>query len=229
MTGARDAILGAIRGSLGRDKPIADAARDALDERIASHPRNIVPARADLPTAARLDLFQQYAEKAAATVTRVADMAAVPQAVSDYLRRENLPSRFVMAPDPTLDAAPWADLPMLEHRRGKPEPSDEVGVSSMFAAVAETGSLVALSGPDHPSTLNFLPETHIVVLPADRVTGSYEDVWDRLRQHQTDGTLPRTVNMITGPSLSGDIEQTLLHGAHGPRRLHIFLVGDGTA
>ena len=229
MTDARKAIFGAMRNALGRSGPINGAARDALDARLASHPRNIIPARADLPTPARLDLFQQYAEKAAATVTRLADMAAVPQAVADYLRRENLPSRFVMAPDPTLDDAPWASLPMLDHRRGKPEPEDEVGVSSMFAAIAETGTLMALSGPDHPSTLNFLPETHIVVLPADRVIASYEDAWDKLRQHQANGTLPRTVNMITGPSLSGDIEQTLLHGAHGPRRLHILLVGDGTA
>ncbi len=227
MTDARTGILGNVRAALGRSAPLTGPARDALDERLTNHPRNIVPARADLSTAARLDLFQQYAEKASATVTRVADMAAVPQAVSDYLRRENLPSRFVMAPDATLDEAPWASMPLLEHRRGKPDPADEVGVSSMFAAVAETGSLIALSGPDHPSTLNFLPETHIVILPVDRVTGSYEDVWDRLRRHQADGSLPRTVNMITGPSLSGDIEQTLLHGAHGPRRLHIVLVGDG--
>ena len=156
-------------------------------------------------------------------------MAAVPAAVADYLRRENLPSKLVMAPDPTLDGVPWESQPLLERRLGKPEIQDQVGLSSAFAAVAETGSLIALSGPDHPSTLNFLPETHIVVLPADRVTGSYEDVGDNLRQRQAGAHLPRTVNMITGPSLSGDIEQTLQHGAHGPRRLHIVLVGDGSA
>ncbi len=229
MSDSRAQILGAVRSALGRTEPRAAADRATLDRQLAAHPRNLIPARADLPPAERLDLFQHYAEKAASTVERVADMAAVPQAVADYLRRENLPAKLVMAPDPSLDAAPWDSQPLLERRRGKPAPEDQVGLSSMFAAVAETGSLIALSGPDHPSTLNFLPETHIVVLPAARVTGSYEDVWDKLRAQQTDATLPRTVNMITGPSLSGDIEQTLQHGAHGPRRLHILLVGDGSA
>jgi L-lactate dehydrogenase complex protein LldG len=81
-----------------------------------------------------------------------------------------------------------------------------------------------ISGPDNPTTLNFLPETHIVVLPKSAVTGSYEDVWDRLRQHVGEGVMPRTVNLVTGPSRTGDIEQTIELGAHGPRRLHIILL-----
>jgi L-lactate dehydrogenase complex protein LldG len=56
------------------------------------------------------------------------------------------------------------------------------------------------------------------------VTGSYEDAWDRLRRHVGDGVMPRTVNLITGPSRTGDIEQTIELGAHGPRRLHIILL-----
>ena len=86
------------------------------------------------------------------------------------------------------------------------------------------------SGPAHPSTLNFVPETHVVVLPASRVVKSYEDVFDAVRELTADpdrgGLPPRTVNFITGPSRSGDIEQTLLLGAHGPRRLHIVIVED---
>jgi L-lactate dehydrogenase complex protein LldG len=49
-------------------------------------------------------------------------------------------------------------------------------------------------------------------------------VWARIRYAYGKGGMPRTVNWITGPSRSGDIEQTLLLGAHGPRRLHILLV-----
>ena len=131
-----------------------------------------------------------------------------------------------MAPDPSLFDVPWRQTPMLEIRRGTPSESDQVSVTSAMAGIAETGTLMMLSGPDHPSTLNFTPDTHIVVLPASRVVGSYEDAWDVLRAKLAGGQLPRTVNHITGPSRSGDIEQTILLGAHGPRRLHIVLVGD---
>ncbi|MEZ5579927.1 MAG: LUD domain-containing protein [Candidatus Competibacteraceae bacterium] len=71
-----------------------------------------------------------------------------------------------------------------------------------------------LSGPHSPpTTLNFLPDTHIVVLRADRIVGAYEDAWDLLRARGLG--MPRTVNFITGPSRSADIEQTVQMGAHG--------------
>ena len=172
------------------------------------------------------------ATKVHATVARVSDMADVPGAVSDYLRGENLPSEVVMAPDPGLDAAPWDDSKLLNIRRGVPGEPDQVSITSAPHAVAETGTLAMFSGPDHPSTLNFIPETHVVVLPASRVVKSYEDVWDAVREQAASGASgrgglpPRTVNFVTGPSRSGDIEQTLLLGAHGPRRLHIVMVED---
>ena len=73
--------------------------------------------------------------------------------------------------------------------------------------------------------LNFLPVNHIVVLRAEQITGAYEEGWRRLRADGEDGAfMPRTVNLITGPSRTGDIEQRLQLGAHGPRRLHIIIV-----
>ena len=230
MTAPRNEILDGIRRSMGRSGPVDDERAAVLRERMARPKRNLVPARADLPPPEMIDLFQAMAEGVFATVERVADMTAVPGAITEYLKRENLPARVVMAPDPSLDDARWESEPLLEIRRGVPEEPDMVSVTSAPAAVAETGTLVMFSGADHPSTLNFLPETHVVVLPADRVAKAYEDVWDLIRQRMADpgngldGMMPRTVNLITGPSRSGDIEQTPLLGAHGPRRLHIILV-----
>ena len=230
MTAPRDDILDGIRRSLGRSGSVDDTRAAELRERMARPQRNLVPARTDLPPSDLIDLFQTMAEGVFASVDRVADMAAVPKVLTEYLKRENLPARVVMAPDPSLDSARWDSEPLLEIRRGVPEEPDMVSVTSAPAAVAETGTLVMFSGADHPSTLNFLPETHVVVLPVDRVAKTYEDVWDLIRQRMADGgngrdgTMPRTVNLITGPSRSGDIEQTLLLGAHGPRRLHIILV-----
>ena len=168
------------------------------------------------------------AEDVFATVERVKNTDEIPDSLTDYLKKENLPAQVVMSPDPYLDNTPWEKQPLLEIRKGIPNEQDMVSVTSAAGAVAETGTLAMFSGPSHPSTLNFLPETHVVVLPVDRITKNYEDIWDIIRQRSTVEDklirMPRTVNFITGPSRSGDIEQTLLLGAHGPRRLHLILV-----
>ena len=104
-----------------------------------------------------------------------------------------------------------------------------VGLSAAFAGIAETGTLMLASDREHPMTLAFLPETAIVVLPVDRIARAYEDALHAFRG--TGRALPRSINLITGPSRSGDIEQTLQLGAHGPKRLLILLIdeasGDG--
>ena len=106
-------------------------------------------------------------------------------------------------------------------RPARAEPGDAVSLTPCLAAVAETGTLMLVSGPQTPTTLNFLPDTHIVVVYAEQVVATYEDGWDLLRTH---GEMPRNVNFITGPSRTGDIEQRIQLGAHGPRRLHIVLI-----
>jgi L-lactate dehydrogenase complex protein LldG len=226
MSIARDQILGSIRANLGRGR-LDDTARAALEARLKTHSRNLVPARAAaLDHAGQVALFVREAEAVAATVARVADLRDVPGAIADYLSRQNLPAQLVMTPDPQLDAIPWHEQPMLAIRKGRAEKDDAVGITGCFAAIAETGTLILISGPDMPTRNNFLPDTHVVVLRADQVVAAYEDGWDRLR---SGGAMPRTVNFITGPSRTGDIEQRIVLGAHGPRRLHIVLVDDAPA
>ena len=229
-SGGRDAILGSIRRSLGRG-PLDEAARAALDEKLAAPAPNIVPARSDVSQDERIALFTSMAEAVFATVERVSGADAVPGAVANYLAGQNLPPSLVMAPDPALDDYPWADRPMLSIRRGVAEEADRVAVTSALMGFAETGTLMMASGPDHPSSLNFLPETHVVVLPAERIGGAYEEGWAKLRADGEGAAgadfMPRTVNLVTGPSRTADIEQTITLGAHGPRRLHIVIVEGG--
>jgi L-lactate dehydrogenase complex protein LldG len=222
----RDDILGGIRHALGRGA-LADEAAGVLAARVAAHRRNLIPARAAvLDPPARIDLFVAMAEGVQTTITRVTSDGDVPEEVARYLAAENLPAELAMAPDPALDVFPWAERPLLHIRRGKAEPSDTVSLTPCLAAVAETGTLMLVSGEATPTTLNFLPDTHIVVLRAHQVVASYEDGWDLLRQRPGEGpkALPRTVNFITGPSRTGDIEQRIELGAHGPRRLHVVLI-----
>ncbi len=221
---ARERILGTIRASITRGGAARDVA--GAHARIANPKANLIPARAQLRHGKQVKLFIKQAEAAAATVVRVASAADAPAAVADYLAAHNLPARAVMAPDPALDALPWRDT-ALELRAGATDGGDAVAVTGTFAAVAETGTLMIASGPDHPTTLDCLPESHVVVLRRDQVVGAYEDGWARLRAAGR-GT-PRTVVFITGPSRTGDIEQTMQLGAHGPRRLHIVLIDEDGA
>ncbi len=227
MSDARTQILGVIRKSLRRDG-LADEKQAEIESRLADPPCGPVPARGQLARTARVQLFIAMAKEAACTVAHVADRAAVPAAIAEYLARENLPAKLRVAPDAAVASLPWSMRPLLEVTTGRSDGGDEVSLTPALAGIAETGTLMLTSGPERPTTLNFLPETHIVLLTADQVVGGMEEAWATLRQRYGRAIMPRTVNLVTGPSRSADIEQTLQMGAHGPRRLHIILV-DGEA
>ena len=165
-----------------------------MSERVAAHRRNLVPARAAaLDDAARIDLFVAMAEEVQTTVARIASEAEIPAEVARYLAAENLPAELVMAPDPALDAIPWHERPLLRIRRGRAEPGDAVSLTPCLAAIAETGTLMLVSGADTPTTLNFLPDTHIVVLRAGQVVAGYEDGWDLVRARAE--TVPKAIRL----------------------------------
>lgn len=220
---ARDSILAKIRRST-LDPRDDSARRAAVSERLRTHPAGIVPARGQIEGEARLALFVEKAEGVSASVTRVASGADVPGAVAAYLRSKNLPQAIRRGSDPRLAALPFETEPQLAVSIGPSDGHDLAGLSHALAGVAETGTVVLTSGPDNPTTLNFLPEHHLVVVAAEDVVGDYETVWARVRSIWGAGAMPRALNMITGPSRSGDIEQTILLGAHGPRSLHLIVV-----
>jgi L-lactate dehydrogenase complex protein LldG len=224
MTSAREEILGTVRRSLGvtgKERPrIAE-----VENRLAGAPKGVLPERGQLTGDALLALFKTQAEATLASYAEVESAADVPAAIAEYLRQGNLPAQLRMGEDPRLAAMPW-DTTALEVSTGRSHGRDLVAVNHAFGAVAETGTLVVASGAGTPTTLNFLPDYAIAVVSRKDVAGDYETVWQRLREHYGKGTMPRTVNWITGPSRSADIEQTMLLGAHGPRSLHVIVVKD---
>jgi L-lactate dehydrogenase complex protein LldG len=203
----RDSVLGQIRQALGR-QPGA-----AITPLPGSGPR---PAYSgDL-----VDHFVAKMREKAATVETLPTLADVPPAVMRFLATLKAGPRLrVSKPLASLN---WpAGLDVLT---GAAVREDETSVTPCFAAVAESGGIVTLSGPETPSTLNFVPDNHIVVVHAAQVLRHFEDVWAQWRA--TGRSLPRTVNVISGPSRTADIEQTIQLGAHGPRRLHILLLAE---
>lgn len=219
----REAILNKVRAALGGAGDPA-VRRAAVEARLARAAPGVIPARGKLDAEARAALFCKMAEKVAATVRRVRSGADVPAAVTDYLRSKNLPASLRMGADERLTAMPWEAQRSLEIRRGPSDGEDEIAVSHAFGGVAETATVVLHSGGDNPTTLNFLPDHHIVVVDAKDIAGDLETVLARVRERFGKGRMPRTLNMVTGPSRSGDIEQKLLLGAHGPRALHLIVV-----
>ena len=188
-----------------------------LEARIAAHRPHVRPALPGDP----LELFIRKVELAAATLAPVRSVAGISKAVLEFLEAHGLPESIVVGTDPLLERVRWSNRLAVARRRA--EASDATSVTTAFAGNAETGTVVLLSDPTSPTTLNFLPENHIVVLERSRILPWTEDVWARVRAER--GDLPRAVNLITGPSRTGDVELQLEFGAHGPRRVHVLLLG----
>jgi L-lactate dehydrogenase complex protein LldG len=222
MTAARTDIFSSIRRSLAV-KGDERTRLQIVAERLDRAPKGVIPARGQVSGEALVEVFRAQAEAALATVRVVDSVAEVPRAVAEFLRDHNLPATLRMGDDPRLKAMPWGET-ALEMSQGRSDGGDLNAVSHALAGVAESGTAIMVSGPENPSTLNFLPDNHIVVIAAKDIAGDYERVFAKLRATYGKGQMPRTVNFITGPSRSGDIEQTLLLGAHGPRRLHVLVV-----
>ncbi len=220
---ARDEVLSRVRGGLGvrGDEP---GRRGLVQSRLRNPHANLIPERAQRPRPETIKLFQTMLEKSGAKVIRVRSLKGLPEAIAAALRDNNLPSRVRLGTD-DIFAGLRAEPGLLEILTGPAEAHDAIGLSHAFAGAAETGTLFLASGPENPSTLNFLPETHLVVILADDIAGSYEESWRKLRAAYGEGQMPRTVNLISGPSRTADIEQTIVMGAHGPKNLTVFIAG----
>lgn len=217
----RDTILQKIRSSLGAAD--GDVVRQkAVARRLKAHPRGVIPDIGENKDAV-LCRFEEKARQAGASVETVT-RRGIARAISTFLREHNLPQQLRMGDDRRLKAIEWPKRGAPDILRGPSDGNDPAGLSYAFAGAGETGTLVLLSGADNPTTINFLPENHIVLIDAADIASGHEAIWTRLRRKLGSGKMPRTVNMITGPSRSADIEQTLIMGAHGPVRLHVIVV-----
>lgn len=209
---ARSRILARVR----RASPASTVAADHLAE--AGTQSAPTPTQAKLSGEEAIVQFMDKAIAADAMASRIADLDALPAALADELRNRNLPAAIRTGDDSIFDR----DWGTLEHSRGVGRLDEPATLSRARYGVAETGTLVFTSGPENPVTLTFLGETHFAVVRAEDIQGGFDEMWTAWRAAEID---PRTTNLVTGPSRSGDIGQVLQLGAHGPVALHIFVVG----
>lgn len=212
---ARNAILSRIRSAQNRPAEPTRAEREAVAAYIEGHSCGPQPAvGADLAAH-----FVQQAKRMSDTVDEVTSMSDVPAAVARYLDGIGVAKRAIAWE--TLSDMAWSEAGVQVEFR-PPRNEDLVGITGAFCAVAETGSLMLLSGAQTWSSASLLPETHIAVVPASRIVAYMEAAFALARAEH--GELPRATNFISGPSRTGDIEQTIVLGAHGPYRVHVIVV-----
>ncbi|WP_250478771.1 MULTISPECIES: lactate utilization protein C [unclassified Caballeronia] len=215
---ARRNILARIRSAQGRRGTATDAERAGADEYVERHPAGPRP---PLPQT-RDELIARFtleAERLSTTVAEVESIDDAPAEAVRYLQSLNLPVDVVAWP--ALAHLRWSEAGIRAAFR-KPADEDLVGITGCFCATAETGSLVLLSGAQTPASGALLPQTHIAIMPASRIVAAHEDAFALMRAER--GELPRAVNFVSGPSRTGDIEQTIVLGAHGPYRVHVIVV-----
>jgi len=204
---ARDNILARLRRATGAGDAPARSGRLAP-----------VPAQGRTEGEARIAQFIAKVKAVDGTASRLASMDDLAEALAEELRNRNLPAAIRTGADDAFDR----DWGTVERSVGPGRIEEPATLSRAQMGVAETGTLILASGPDNPVTLTFLGETHFVVLRSEDIKAGFEDMWAEVRARGLD---PRTVNMVTGPSRSADIGQTLQLGAHGPVALHVFVVG----
>ena len=212
---ARDNILGRIRTALGRNAPLTEQQSAQMRAKLTDHPRGPLPSM----NWELLPRFRERCKSLSSTVDQAASLAEVPAAVARYLGQNGLPLQAVCWPE--FSRLDWSAAGLQMEARPAAG-HDKVGVTGVYCAIAETGTLMLLSGEHtHPVT-SLLPDTHIAIVPAARIVRSMEDGWDLLRREH--GSLPRQVAFVSGPSRTADIEMTLVLGIHGPYRVHIIVV-----
>ena len=214
---ARDNILGRIRSALGRTGPLSEAQSASMRARLREHPRGPLPSL-DWEPVAR---FKERCLALSSSVAQVRERSDAPAAIAHYLAQKDLPRAGVCWPE--LAELGWQGAGLrIEPRPARGE--DKVGITGCYCAIAETGTLMLLSGADTHAATSLLPDTHIAVVRASRIVRSLEDAWDLLRREH--GSLPRQVAFVSGPSRTADIEMTMVLGIHGPYRVHVILLAD---
>jgi len=215
---SRDRILARVKRATGGGNNVAVAARLGHHISVDAPGAAPIPAAARTQGPARVTQFIEKAIGADATASRIASLDDLPAALAHELRSRNLPAAIRTGYDPAFDR----DWGTIEHTTGPGRLEEPATLSRAHLAMAETGTLLLASGAENPVTLTFLGETHFVVVAAEDIQAGFEDMWAEWRKRALD---PRTVNLVTGPSRSADIGQTLQLGAHGPVALHVFVVG----
>ncbi len=222
MSDARAAIFAKIK-AVDAKRTTTDPA--AAKARLQSPPPQLVPAMGRLTKDEARDTFITKAIALGCTVADCTGMEAVPAAVAAYLSEQKTDLAVALPADDDLAPLGWVSAGLSTSATIDRQALDgATSVTRARAGVAETGAVAVMSASRYPVSLGLLPDRHIIVLRVDEIVGGYEDVWTLARDGRDNQGMTRALIFVGGPSRTGDIEATLVMGAHGPRAVHIILV-----
>jgi L-lactate dehydrogenase complex protein LldG len=202
------------------------ASRGAAAQEIAAdHARIGQGPSARLPHADIATAFLTNVLKNSGTVAVAADRSAAVKEIGRYLFDQYHSRKLLVSNDRRLAALPWRDAGLLP-RFGSAQDGDLAALSFAQIGVAETGSVLTVTGKANPSANNLLPESYIILVDIADVVTTLNDGLNRLNLGSEVETRPRGINFISGPSRTADIAMKLVTGAHGPRFWHVILLGE---
>lgn len=170
--------------------------------------------------------FRDRVLASSASLIEVEAMGDAPSMIREKFECLEMKGPIVIGADPELaKLSATAGSGQLEFAKHLSGTGDQIAMSRALAGIAETGSLALISGRDNPVSLNYLPDLHIILLSKADVVATLDDVWPMVRKQFKEAPWPRSINLVTGPSRTADVEQTIQLGAHGPRHLLVLLVG----
>jgi L-lactate dehydrogenase complex protein LldG len=191
--------------------PTPASGTDASPERFLQALRAVAGEGELVPRARLADAVARVA----ATVSRDRRRAVVAPDALDFAAKE-IEAGLALADVELLRPSNGAEWRVDAERAG-------LGVTNAALGVASTGSVLIASGADSPRATSILPESHLVILPADRLVPGLEEALDAVTQLADACSNPF---LVTGPSRTSDIEMEMVLGAHGPRSVHVLLVTD---
>jgi L-lactate dehydrogenase complex protein LldG len=148
---------------------------------------------------------------ALAAFLRARDCHKVVMPVSPFLQKLGLPAAL---PLEGVELRTWDEVSLDETYEY------DCGITDVYAAVAETGSLVIRPSPEHGRAISLMPPIHVAIVEPKNLVPDLVDLCELLtRESSASGTV-----IITGPSKTADIEMNLVIGVHGPRMVQVFLL-----
>ncbi len=205
--------------------------RELSAEQVASELNHLGQAPVPvLPAQSMIEAFLINVLNNQGTVACAANRSEAVMAVANYLHERFRSRKLVAGNDPRLAAMPWRDgglLPRFGAADQEPgSPVTQASLSYARVGIAETGSIVTFTGKSNPAANNFLVEDHIVLVDVADLVANLDDAWEIINALLANEGRPRGINIISGPSSTGDIDAQIVTGAHGPRKWHVILMGE---
>lgn len=226
MADARTDILARIREALKVKAPRPHLRAEPVDARPSKAGRPWLPDGGETPQSSQAILAEQLA-KLKASLVRVPDAATAAKSLQELFvskgwKQAAVHRNALLAP--LVGSLPCQVWNIEDGFSKQKLEGCDVGLTTCECLVAQLGSALVSSRTCGGRGLSILPHVHVIVATVDQVVPDLAAALTDLRARNA-GSLPSMLSFITGPSRTGDIERILVLGAHGPKELHVILIG----